>query len=105
MYLHTETSSLSKQKKNVDPCEFCGFVVGRKDDIRHHAKRHTPDSEYVEFCAFSSFFFLLRYVVGNYLDLRKDANSQLSKNQASKHIIVVRSFLSIERVFLFFLNI
>ena len=50
-------------------------------------------------------FFLLRYVVGNYLDLRKDANSQLSKNQASKHIIVVRSFLSIEHVFLFFLNI
>ena len=48
--------------------------------------------------------FLLRYVVGNYLDLRKDANSQLSKNQASKHIIVVRSFLSIERVFLFFLK-
>ena len=48
--------------------------------------------------------FLLRYVVGNYLALRKGANL-LSKNQTSKHIIVVRSFLSIERVFLFFLNI
>ena len=102
MYLHTEASSLSKQKKNVDPCEFCGFVVGRKDDIRHHAKRHAPDSEYVVFSAFS--LFLLRYVVGNYLALRKGANL-LSKNQTSKHIIVVRSFLSIERVFLFFLNI
>ena len=57
VFLHTdsETSSSSKQKENVDPCEFCGFVVGRKGDIWHHAKWHAPDSEYVVFCAFFSF--------------------------------------------------
>ena len=50
MFLHIETSLLLKQKDNVDRCEICGpgFVVIRKSDtVRHHAKGHAPDSDYI----------------------------------------------------------
>ena len=50
MFLHIETSLLLKQKDNLDPCEICGpgFVVIRKGDtVRHQAKGHAPDSDYI----------------------------------------------------------
>ena len=55
MFLHIETSLLLKQKDNVDPCEICGpgfVVIWKGDTVRHHAKGHAPDSDYIVFWDF-----------------------------------------------------
>ena len=76
-----------KTKKNVDPCEFCGFVVGRKDDIRHHAKRHAPDSEYVVF-----FFFC--FSLSFCLDMQQEIILPLGRVQIYYPKIKLRNTLS-----------